>query len=244
MAGECSLHLRPLHDDGNSEDSGAYVHCVSPGDAERLPTDASCNERDGEESSAAELKLVRFAPGSTDEVVVDVGDEQSRTDLGHDRLGSILHAPDIQWTLKTRAFRTCLVLAMPWAAYAILGTPKELELLQLMLLGADYCLLQTQSSRIRGCRTWSPWASLTLCRDLCRVSSSFSLDQSLAPCRIALCRSMEDAMPFDGGCSHRHCDRVAVWVSQCVVPQFPRLDETASCAAHRWCAAIECRSRE
>ncbi|EEY68818.1 uncharacterized protein PITG_18719 [Phytophthora infestans T30-4] len=34
----------------------------------------------------------------------------------------ILHAADIQWTLGTRAFRTCLVLAMPWAAYAILNT--------------------------------------------------------------------------------------------------------------------------
>ncbi|KAE9149573.1 hypothetical protein PF005_g6615 [Phytophthora fragariae] len=102
-----------LKDDGNGEDSSAYVHCVSPGDAVRPSSDTSFDQQDREVDSAAELKLVRFAPGSADEVSVDIG---------HDRLGSILHAPDIQWTLRTRAFRTCLVLAMPWAAYAILDT--------------------------------------------------------------------------------------------------------------------------
>ncbi|KAE9047520.1 hypothetical protein PR002_g968 [Phytophthora rubi] len=113
MTGDSSLHLRPLQDDGNGEDSSAYVHCVSPGDAVRPSSDTSFDQQDREVDSAAELKLVRFAPGSADEVSVDIG---------HDRLGSILHAPDIQWTLRTRAFRTCLVLAMPWAAYAILDT--------------------------------------------------------------------------------------------------------------------------
>ncbi|KAL3672495.1 hypothetical protein V7S43_001795 [Phytophthora oleae] len=113
MAGGDSLHLQPLQDDGNVEDSTAYVRCPTPGDVERQPT----NEQS---DSVSGLKVVRFVSESEGAAAVDVGAEQFST--SYDGLVGILHAPDIKWTLRTRAFRSCLVLAMPWAAYAILDT--------------------------------------------------------------------------------------------------------------------------
>lgn len=121
MAGDSSLHLQPLQDDGNGEDSNAYVNCTTPGDVERQPVDASLDEQ--EAGGMSEIKVVRFVPESDGVVAVD---DRNSTDhgSGNDGLSSILHASDIQWTLRTRAFRTCLVLAMPWAAYAILSKLK------------------------------------------------------------------------------------------------------------------------
>ncbi|KUG01991.1 hypothetical protein AM587_10007634 [Phytophthora nicotianae] len=66
----------------------------------------------------SELKVVRFVSESDGAVAVDVNEIRSSSD----GVSGILLARDIQWTLGTRAFRTCLVLAMPWAAYAILNT--------------------------------------------------------------------------------------------------------------------------
>jgi hypothetical protein len=119
MTGESVLHLRPLQDDGNGEDSSDFVSCATP---DRQAAATSLEEA-REAASASELKVVRFASESDDAVAVDIDDNRHSTDhgSGNDGLSSILHAPDIQWTLRTRAFRTCLVLAMPWAAYAILS---------------------------------------------------------------------------------------------------------------------------
>lgn len=114
MVGDRSLHLQPLQSDCNGEDSSAYVSCPTPDDAERQPIDASSTEEGG----ATGLKVVRFVDESDGAVAVNVNSIRNSSD----GVSGILHAADIQWTLGTRAFRTCLVLAMPWAAYAILNT--------------------------------------------------------------------------------------------------------------------------
>ncbi|KAH7467430.1 uncharacterized protein KRP23_11754 [Phytophthora ramorum] len=108
------LHLKPLQDDGNGEDSSVYIGCATPGDVDHQRVDSVV-----EEQGVNALKVVRFVSESDVAIAVDVEDDRTSTDhVG----GGVLHASDIQWTLKTRAFRTCLVLAMPWAAYAILNT--------------------------------------------------------------------------------------------------------------------------
>ncbi|GMF29177.1 unnamed protein product [Phytophthora lilii] len=116
MADENAQHLQPLQEDGKDEDSSAYASCTTPS---QPPLE--------EPGNASELKVVRFAPASDSAVAVDIDDDRSSINhsSGNEMLGGSLHAPDIQWTLRTRAFRTCLVLAMPWAAYAILSKSQS-----------------------------------------------------------------------------------------------------------------------
>ncbi|ETP21037.1 hypothetical protein, variant [Phytophthora nicotianae CJ01A1] len=122
MADDRSLHLQPLQSDGNGEDAGAFSSCMTPDDIELQPRE-----------EPSELKVVRFVSESDGAVAVDVNEIRSSSDgavavdvneirSSSDGVSGILLARDIQWTLGTRTFRTCLVLAMPWAAYAILNT--------------------------------------------------------------------------------------------------------------------------
>ncbi|KAG7392896.1 hypothetical protein PHYBOEH_006283 [Phytophthora boehmeriae] len=109
MAGDSPRRL--LHKDGCDEDSGAYAECATPDNIDLQPTakiEAS--------PETNELKVRQLDDTS---VAIEVGNGPDRTDTSDGIRGAF---PEIEWTVKTRTLRTCLVLAMPWAAYSILNT--------------------------------------------------------------------------------------------------------------------------
>lgn len=85
-------------------DSISYANCITPG--------AVAESVDKVEDDGTPMH-----PEVRDPVVIEISGADATSNVGNRR-----HVPEIQWTLKTRSFRTCVILAGPWAAYAILNT--------------------------------------------------------------------------------------------------------------------------
>ncbi|RLN98625.1 hypothetical protein BBJ28_00023497 [Nothophytophthora sp. Chile5] len=125
---QAALHLQPLQEDGNDEDSSAYVPCETPGgddDHDRHPVvtvglPLKDDLHDPERISSV-VKMVRFGAASDAPLFVPDDHDQRSRDAASVSTRR-LRATEIQWTLKTRTFRTCVILAMPWAASSVLNT--------------------------------------------------------------------------------------------------------------------------